>query len=128
MTAAVVLALSIVLQICAAYLALRMVRITGASLAWIAVSMAIILMALRSSITLYRVVSGNTSFQPDLSAELVALSISVLMLIGIARIAQLFRTLRDNQSVLEKSEADARQTTGELKNRSVEFFRQLTPG
>ena len=121
MTATMVLTLSIVLQVWAAYLALRMVRITGTSLAWIAVSIAILLMALRRSITLYRALSGNSSFQPDLSAELVALSISVLKLIGIARIAPLFRTLRDNQRVLEVSEADARQMTEQLEKRSAEL-------
>jgi PAS domain S-box-containing protein len=121
MTATMVLTLSIVLQVWAAYLALRMVRITGTSLAWIAVSIAILLMALRRSITLYRALSGNSSFQPDLSSEFVALSISVLMLIGIARIAPLFRTLRDNQRVLEVSEADARQTTEQLEKRSAEL-------
>jgi len=121
MTAALVLTLSIVLQVWAAYLALRMMRITGASLAWISISVAILLMALRRSITLNRVLSGDASFQPDLSAELVALSISVLMLIGIARIAPLFRTLRDNQRILEISEADARQTTEQLEKRSAEL-------
>jgi PAS domain S-box-containing protein len=121
MTATTVLTLSIVLQVWVAYLALRMVRITGVSLAWIAISIAILLMVLRRSITLYRALSGNSSFQPDLSAELIALSISVLMLIGVARIAPLFRTLRDNQRVLEMSEADARQTTEQLEKRSAEL-------
>ena len=91
MEVAPILALSVLLQFTAAFLSLNMIRITGRRQAWILIALAISLMGLRRSITLYRVVSGDLLHTPDFSAELVALLISVLMVAGIAYIAPLFK-------------------------------------
>jgi transcriptional regulator with GAF, ATPase, and Fis domain len=72
-------------------------------LGWIAISIAILLMAIRRSITFGRLVLGDLEIQPDLSAELVALVISMLMLMGIAKLAPVFRSIEQSNIALEKA-------------------------
>jgi PAS domain S-box-containing protein len=94
MTVTWVLSISVMLQFTAAFLAIRLIRVTKNSGAWLLISLAIILMGIRRSITLYRLLSGDLSRPPDPTAELVALAISALMVIGIALITPLFRSPR----------------------------------
>jgi PAS domain S-box-containing protein len=99
-----ILVLSVLLQFTAAILALRLIRVTGAGTAWVPIAAAVLLMAVRRSITLFRLLSGDLSRPPDLSAELVALVISILMVTGIAAIAPLFRTIQRSEEELRSSE------------------------
>ena len=78
-----VLGLSVVLQLTAVALAFRLIRFSERRFAWGLIASAIILMATRRSITLYRLVLQDVSKQPDLPAELVALVISILMVVGL---------------------------------------------
>jgi PAS domain S-box-containing protein len=94
----VVLAISLVLQVVAAVLALRLARITGKRLAWSLVAIAICLMAIRRAITLVGVLSGDVT--PGLWAELVALTISILMVAGIGWIAPFVLTPRRVEEVM----------------------------
>lgn len=79
----IVLGLSVVLQLTAAALAFRLIRHTERRFAWGLITSAIILMATRRGITLYRLLSEDVSKPPDLPAELVAVVISILMVAGI---------------------------------------------
>ena len=92
--AAVVLALSLLLQVAAAVFAWRLVRLTERNRAWMFVAAALGLMAFRRSITLVRIVAGDIAHPPDLAAELVSLFVSVLMLVGLAWVAPLFLSMR----------------------------------
>jgi len=94
-----ILTLSISLQFVAAGMAFRLIPLTGRRLAWGLISVALTLMALRRCIPLIRVLSGDTTIRPDLSAELMALMISLLMVVGISRIAPIFI---DRQQAEEK--------------------------
>ena len=98
-----VLAISVLLQFAAAFLAIRLTRVTKNSGAWLLIALAIVLMGVRRSVTLYRLISGDISHPPDLTAELIALSISVLMVIGIASIAPLFRSPRHMEETVRGS-------------------------
>jgi DNA-binding NarL/FixJ family response regulator len=51
----VVLAISILLQITATVLALKLIKITGRNISWILVAVAISLMAIRRSVTLFHI-------------------------------------------------------------------------
>ncbi|MHC4973842.1 MAG: PAS domain-containing protein [Planctomycetota bacterium] len=93
----VVLVVSLVLQIVAAVLALRLARITGKRLAWSLVAGAVCLMAIRRAITLVGAFSGEVT--PDAWAEVVALTISILMVAGIGWIAPLVLTPRRVEEV-----------------------------
>lgn len=88
-----ILIASFVLQFVAVYFALRLIKITGKSLAWSFIAAAITLMALRRGVTLTHVFS-DPALGADLSAELIALVISILMVIGIERITPIVAGLR----------------------------------
>jgi hypothetical protein len=96
-----VLAISVLLQFTAAFLALRLIQITGGRIAWILIATAISLMAIRRSITLFYLISGELP-PPDIMAELVALATSALMVVGIALIAPIFHSIKRSEEVLRK--------------------------
>jgi len=96
----VILAVSLVLQIVAAVLALRLARITGKRLAWSLVATAVCLMAIRRTITLVGAIFLDAPI--NASAELVALGISVLMVVGIGWIEPLVLTRRRVEEVMAK--------------------------
>ena len=102
-----VLTVSIFLQFLAAVLALRLIPASGGRKAWIAVSMAILLMAFRRCITLYQLASGSVDYPTDFAGqgvEWVTLAISVFMLAGIYWIAPLFFAIRRSAEALCESE------------------------
>jgi signal transduction histidine kinase len=96
--AIVILGISIALQFIAAAFALRLIRITGRWRAWSFIAIALTLMGVRRSITFYRVVSGDISLPADVTAELVALSISLLMLLGVLMIGPLLKNMQRAQA------------------------------
>jgi len=105
MLSILVLGTSILFQIAAAILAIRLIKVTRAQVAWMTIAFAVILMAIRRSITLYHLISGNITRPPNLQAELVALLISVLMVIGIAMIRPLFLSIqKSKQSIKEREQ------------------------
>jgi len=109
MVATFVLGFSVVLQFAAAFLALNLIQVTGRPKAWILIATAVFLMMARRGIALWRLLSGDLTHPPDLSAELVALVISVLMLVGIAWIGPLFLSIKRSGEALRESEERFRQ-------------------
>lgn len=99
-----VLLLSIILHLVAALLALRLIWVTGSRTAWSLIALAVTLMAARRGITLFRVLSGDATYTPDLSAELLAVVISAAMLLGLAWIAPLFNEINLSREKLLESE------------------------
>jgi|GEM_PF-3156391 len=81
--AAVLLSVSTILQYAAAAAALWLVRRSERKLPWLCVAVAVLLMGARRTITLVRVLAGDSAHPPDVAAESVALLISALMLVGI---------------------------------------------
>jgi PAS domain S-box-containing protein len=108
MLTGVVLATSISLQLIAVLLALRLIRVTGWRMAWTVIALALVLMSVRRVITLSHIISGSTTVQPDLAAELVALAISGLMVAGMACIGPLVTAARRDATALRESEASYR--------------------
>ena len=92
MTGVVILCISLALQLAAAVLAFRLVRVTGRVWAWLAVAFAILLMAGRRLFTLGHALTVDVGVPPlDAGAELIALFISALMLVGIAGVVPVIR-------------------------------------
>jgi PAS domain S-box-containing protein len=102
MFAIFILIASISLQFTAAFLALRLVWVTKKTPAWVLIALAICLMALRRCITFYELVFVESLPTVSLSAELVGLVISILMLAGIAWIGHLFLSIRSSEEVLRR--------------------------
>jgi PAS domain S-box-containing protein len=103
MHAQLVLCLSILLQLVAACLAVRLVWVAGKSAAWLSIAAAITLINVRRVLALY-----NATFNAEalnLLEELIVLGISVLFLVGISRISPLFSALRDSQEALSLNES-----------------------
>ncbi|RLB07035.1 MAG: hypothetical protein DRG50_04035, partial [Deltaproteobacteria bacterium] len=104
----IVLITSILLQFAAAVLALRLIRITGRFKTWVLIAMALFLIAIQRSVILFRLIFGDLSRVPDLSAELVALATSALMVAGVAWIAPLFLSIKRSEETLRESEGKYR--------------------
>ncbi|MEW6238244.1 MAG: PAS domain S-box protein [Candidatus Omnitrophota bacterium] len=100
----VVLILSATLQFWAAYLAWRLNRVTEKKSAWIFIAAAIFLMAVRRCITLRLLLVTPAVKYPDLPPELIALLISILMVVGLSRIAPLFLAMKHSHDALTESE------------------------
>jgi len=89
-----------VLQLAAAVLVVRVLRITGRSAAWLLIAVVALLMAGRRCIVLHRCLAHSDLFSPDPFAEGVGLAISVLMLIGIARLGPFFISVVQSREAL----------------------------
>jgi two-component system, sporulation sensor kinase E len=98
----VILVISITIQLIAAVWALRLTRLTGPQRAWLLIAAAVVFMAVRRAVTLYSAFHGHQNDLPGIAAEVVALATSGLMLLGIAAIEPLLRSLRGTQEDLEK--------------------------
>lgn len=99
--------ISILLQFAAVILAFRLIRTTGWQLAWSVIAFALLLMGARRSISFYNLVQSGVppaSYAP----ELVALSISALMVIGVALIGPLFSAKQRVEKALRQSEENLR--------------------
>jgi predicted ATPase len=98
-----VLAISILLQIMATVLALRLIKITGRNISWILVAVAISLMAIRRSVTLFHMFAGER-VPADWAAETVALVTSALMVAGIAFVAPIFLSVKRSEELINDPE------------------------
>jgi PAS domain S-box-containing protein len=85
-----ILVLSIIVQAAAAIMAIRLVGITGKRAAWCMIAAALVLMAVRRIVPLYRLITGDISHPPDVVNEVIGLALSAAMAIGISLIAPLF--------------------------------------
>jgi signal transduction histidine kinase len=98
------LIVSILLQLTAAALALRLIRrTTSVGYAWLLLASAMVLMAGRRIVTLvgYFLPGVEGAFRGPI-AELLALAIAVLMLLGVLRIPRVFEALKDARAAAEE--------------------------
>jgi PAS domain S-box-containing protein len=84
--------------------ALRVLRVTGRQPAWLLITAVAVLMAVRCSIVLYGVLAADPAHPRDALYEGLALLVSVLMAIGIARIGPFFIATRRAADQLRQSE------------------------
>ncbi len=103
------LILSVSLQCIAAYLALRLAYLTSWRMAWLFIAGAVVLMAVRRSVTLIGVLSGGLPQPSDVLAEWVSLIISLLLVAGLARFGPLFvagqRAKEETAALLARNQA-----------------------
>ena len=72
-----VVALSVAFQTSAAVMAFRLIAVTGRKTAWLLISLALALMAVRRVLPLYHLISGKVSVPPDLLFESIGLILSM---------------------------------------------------
>jgi PAS domain S-box-containing protein len=104
MEIAPILCLSIFFQFIAAFLALKLIPITGRWKAWVLISGALVIMAIRRSIALFHLIVGDLTYPLDLSDEALSLIISILMVSGIILISPLFYSIKRSTEALQESE------------------------
>ncbi|HEY7585423.1 MAG TPA: hypothetical protein VH866_02820 [Candidatus Deferrimicrobiaceae bacterium] len=97
MELAFVSVLSVLLQLTAGFLALRLIRVSGRSVAWILISGSIFGMAIRRGFTIYRLFLGEPPHDMDLLYEEIGLVTSALMLAGVFYIAPIFESYRSSE-------------------------------
>jgi PAS domain S-box-containing protein len=96
-----VLTISALVQVCAAVVAFRLIRVTGRFSAWVLLSVALACMAVRRATVLGELWAGRSG--GSVPSEIIGLVISVLMLCGILLIGRLFRSIRDTAEQLDSS-------------------------
>jgi PAS domain S-box-containing protein len=102
MTTYLILAGDLVLQLIAACLALRLIRVTGKAMAWFLVALVLVFMALHRGFTFYQGLFAGVT--PPLAHDIICLATSGLMVAGLALISPLFRNLKATEDKLRRSE------------------------
>lgn len=111
-----VVALSVLFQFAAALVAFRLIRITGKRASWGLISLAIFLMAIRRTISLFQHLADWPRAGTEFSFEVVGLLISILMLSGLTLIAPLFQALVRNMVELQRAEEATRKNEKKLND------------
>ncbi len=94
------LGISILIQFIAAAIGIWHIRSTGRKFAWGCIALALMLMGVRRSITFHHTLFEVPPMPVDMTAELVALLISILMLAGVIMLGRLFDEIRDAKESL----------------------------
>jgi signal transduction histidine kinase len=90
----IALIISIVLQIIAAAIALRFMKLTKYRLSWILLSLSFALMAVRKVIQLFEYFRGTPSYTWQMIDEWVGVLISFMIIVGVILIRELFYSLK----------------------------------
>jgi signal transduction histidine kinase len=102
----IALIISIVLQIIAASIALRFMKLTKYRLSWILLSLSFVFMAVRKIIQLFEYFRGTPSFTWQLIDEWIGVLISVMIIIGVVLIRELFYSLK--RADIDRSRSEKR--------------------
>lgn len=103
----IIIIVSILVQLAAAILAFRLIRVTQRITAWTFIAAASLLMALRRCLTLYGWLSqDNPVYSADIASDITSLGISALMLIGVALITPLFKGIERDKKQLWQSQQE----------------------
>ncbi|MDC7246673.1 MAG: PAS domain S-box protein [Sphaerochaetaceae bacterium] len=114
----IVLIISIILQFFAAGFAFIRIRKSKRTAAWVLMSLALFLMAIRRSISLYNIMSSEI-ISIDAGAEIVALVISILMTAGVWSIGGLFDEINSLRAGAEKDLEKRINAENELKRQNT---------
>ena len=96
----IILPISILAQLAAAIVAIRLIRITGKPLAWSLIAAALVCMTIRRIILLGLLLAGEEA-EVSLASEALGLLISLLLLTGMLMAGAIFRSLQRARENLE---------------------------
>ena len=96
------LVLSVILQLAAAFMALRLIKVTGNRISWILIAIAISGMAVRRVMSLSWLFSGGNPHPLDIPFEIVGLITSLFMLAGVYFIWPIFLSIKQAEEKREK--------------------------
>jgi signal transduction histidine kinase len=90
----VALVISIVLQIFAATIAIRFIKLTKYRLSWILLSLSFVFMAVRKIIQFFEHIRGTPSYTWQIIDEWTGVLISIMIIVGVVLIRELFYSLK----------------------------------
>lgn len=102
----VALVISIILQIIAAIIALRFVKLTKYRLSWILLSLSFVFMAVRKIIQFFEYFRGTPSYTWQMIDEWVGVLISFMIIVGVVLIRELFYFLK--RAEIDRARAEKR--------------------
>ena len=106
-----IMVISAILQLVAAYLALRLIRITGGIKAWITIAIGMALMALCRALSLYQIISGIPREDIIPISQSIALTVSLLLMVGLIWVGPLFIKATNANKTVQEHEERFRQLT-----------------
>jgi signal transduction histidine kinase len=109
-----ILSTSVILQLAAVVLAIRLIRVSERFVAWLVIAAAFFVQFVRRGYTLYSFLSGGLAHPPDLVSESFGLFISLLMVIGIAAIAPIIRALQTIIAERKRAETEIHRLNRDL--------------
>jgi signal transduction histidine kinase len=114
-----IVAASVLLQVVAIVWAVRLIRITKTSKAWLVIALAMLAMAIRRITVLVSVMMRpNTLDVTDVFSEAIGLVIAILLLVGVAAIGHMFGTLQRSSETTQRTrellETQVQQRTADL--------------
>jgi light-regulated signal transduction histidine kinase (bacteriophytochrome) len=119
---------AVLLQLIAAFFALKLIRVSGGRVSWILICGAFCIMAIRRSLSLWELLA-DTNPPPNLLDDAVAVTISALLLAGVLTIPSLFRTIQRAAETLRQARDDleiqVRQRTAELQDANANLSVEL---
>jgi len=121
MSVAVIQGVAILIQCASAFFAIRLVRITERYTAWLLITVSIMLIVARRTISYGRLITGDLSQPPDASVmteSILLLVISIAQAAGILLIGPLFRSIKN-------AEEELRETNIKIERQVVERTREL---
>jgi signal transduction histidine kinase len=125
----IALIISIVLQIVAAVIALRFMKLTKYRLSWILLSLSFVLMALNKIIQLFEFFRGSPSYTWQIIDEWVGVVISFMIIIGVFLMRELFYSLK--RAEIDRARAEKRVITAIInteENERKRFAKDLHDG
>ena len=109
---------SIALQFLAAFMAVRLISLSGAFTAWIFLAAGFSVQAIRRIVSLSHVLNGRSP--GDLPVEMMGLIISILMLLGIWKFGPLFNEIKCSQQSMSENQDELLEINRKLKEEAAE--------
>lgn len=125
----IALIISIVLQIVAAVIALRFMKLTKYRLSWILLSLSFVLMALNKIIQLFEFFRGSPSYTWQIIDEWVGVVISFMIITGVILMRELFYSLK--RAEIDRTRTEKRVITAIInteENERKRFAKDLHDG
>jgi PAS domain S-box-containing protein len=116
MMTGIILTISVLTQLATAFMAVRLVKVTGNRISWGLISLSILFMAIRRSIALLEFFTGANRSQLGLPFAATGLIISALMLAGVILISPLFKSMAEEIARRKSTEEALSESEKRLSN------------
>lgn len=117
-TLLIIMASSIAFQFLAAFMAVRLIPLSGAFIAWVFLACAFIVQAMRRLVSLNHVLSDRSP--GDMPVEIMGLVISILMVLGIWKFRPLFNEIKRSKQAMSDKQDELLEINRQLEEEVTE--------